>query len=281
MNEETYFYFLCEAYYIQQVCKKEFERMNTMNQPTSRKVVFVTGAARGLGKAIAERFLAEGAYLVAFDLNEAELEQTANSWDVEANRFIVQSGDVRNRSNIQDAVQAAIEKWGRIDVLANVAGISSETHFLDINPAEWNDILDVNLTGVFNVAQIVAHQMVAQAEGGTIINMASKNGIVAEVKLGHYNATKAGVILLTKTMALDLADYSIRVNAVAPGYILTPMAEEIDSPEFMQFYGERLIPLNRLGKPEDVAGAFVFLSSDDCTIYNGPYPCYRWGAHQW
>nr|MBX2822706.1 SDR family oxidoreductase [Rhodothermaceae bacterium] len=123
--------------------------------------------------------------------------------------------------------------------------------------------------GVYNVAQVVAHQMVTQPEGGSIINMASKNGITAEVKLGHYNATKAGVILLTKTMALDLADFNVRVNAVAPGYILTPMAEEIDSPEFMQFYAEQLIPLNRLGRPEDVAGAFVFLSSKDAQFITG------------
>jgi len=240
-----------------------------MNQPTNSKVVFVTGAARGLGKAIAERFLTEGANLIAFDSNEEGLNRTISTWNVDAERVIAQSGDVRSRSDIKEAAQAAVKKWGRIDVLANVAGISSETHFLDISQEEWKDIIDVNLTGVFNVAQVVAHQMVTQPEGGCIINMASKNGITAEVKLGHYNATKAGVILLTKTMALDLADFRVRVNAVAPGYILTPMAEEIDSPEFMEFYAERLIPLNRLGRPEDVAGAFVFLSSEDARFITG------------
>jgi len=105
--------------------------------------------------------------------------------------------------------------------------------------------------------------------GGVIINMASKNGIAAEVKYAHYNASKAGVILLTKTMALDLADHHIRVNAVAPGYILTPMAQEIDPPDFMEFYKDRLIPLGRLGAPEDVAGAFVFLAGDDAKFITG------------
>jgi NAD(P)-dependent dehydrogenase (short-subunit alcohol dehydrogenase family) len=119
------------------------------------------------------------------------------------------------------------------------------------------------------VAQLVARQMAAQPSGGVIIDMASKNGIAGEVKYAHYNASKGGVILLTKTMALDLADYNIRVNAVAPGYILTPMAAEIDPPEFMDFYRERLIPLNRLGRPEDVAGAFAFLASDDARFMTG------------
>ena len=232
------------------------------------KTVFVTGAARGLGKAIAERYLQEGANLLAFDSNGEGLSVAVDAWST-PERVISKVGDVRNRSDISEAVDAAVQKWGRIDVLANVAGIASETHFLDIELAEWNDIIDINLTGVFNVAQIVASQMVKQPEGGVIINMASKNGISAEVKFAHYNASKAGVILLTKTMALDLADYNIRVNAVAPGYILTPMAEEIDPQEFMDFYKDRLIPLNRLGAPDDVAGAFVFLSGSDARFITG------------
>lgn len=154
-------------------------------------------------------------------------------------------------------------------MLANVAGIAREDHFLEIAPADWQRIIDINLTGVFNVAQLVARQMARQPEGGVIINMASKNGIAGEVKYAHYNASKAGVILLTKTMALDLADHHIRVNAVAPGYILTPMAAEIDPPEFMEFYKDRLIPLGRLGAPEDVAGAFAFLASADAQFMTG------------
>ena len=110
--------------------------------------------------------------------------------------------------------------------------------------------------------------MAAQG-GGSIINMASKNGLTGEVKYAHYNASKGGVVMLTKTMALDLAHLNIRVNAVAPGYILTPMAEEIDPPEFMDFYKDRLIPLGRVGSPADVAGAFAFLASDDAAFMTG------------
>jgi 3-oxoacyl-[acyl-carrier protein] reductase len=239
-----------------------------MTNSISNKVVFATGAARGLCKTIVQRFLRDGAYVLAFDSNAANLEASNREWAA-GERVITWVGDVRNRADIQAAIDAAVERWGRIDILANVAGIAREDHFLEIEPEKWQQIIDVNLTGVFNVAQLVARQMVKQSSGGVIINMASKNGIAAEVKYAHYNASKAGVILLTKTMALDLADHNIRVNAVAPGYILTPMAQEIDPPDFMEFYKERLIPLGRLGAPEDVAGAFAFLAGDDAKFMTG------------
>lgn len=234
----------------------------------TNKILFATGAARGLGKVIVERFLADGASVLAFDNNAENLHAAEIGWAA-GDRVLSFVGDVRQRTDVQAALDGAVARWGRIDVLANVAGIAREDHFLEIDPADWQRIIDINLTGVFNVAQLVARQMAAQASGGVIINMASKNGIAGEVKYAHYNASKAGVILLTKTMALDLADNNIRVNAVAPGYILTPMAAEIDPPEFMDFYKERLIPLNRLGRPEDVAGAFAFLASDDAQFMTG------------
>ncbi len=232
------------------------------------KVLFITGAARGLAKAITERFLRDGANVAAFDNHADNLAASIKEWAA-GDRVISYVGDVRKRADVQAAVDAAVARWGRIDVLANVAGVAREDHFLEMEPTEWQRIIDINLTGVFNVAQLVARQMAKQPEGGVIINMASKNGIAGEVKYAHYNASKAGVILLTKTMALDLADNNIRVNAVAPGYILTPMAAEIDPPEFMDFYKERLIPLGRLGRPEDVAGAFAFLASDDAQFMTG------------
>lgn len=239
-----------------------------MTSTISGKVLFATGAARGLGKAIVERFLRDGANILAFDSNAKNLAASSQEWAA-GDRVIAHVGDVRHRQDIEAAIEAAIARWGRIDVLANVAGIAREDHFLEIEPEQWQSIIEVNLTGVFNVAQLVARQMAQQPQGGVIINMASKNGIAAEVKYAHYNASKAGVILLTKTMALDLADRNIRVNAVAPGYILTPMAQEIDPPEFMEFYKERLVLLGRLGAPEDVAGAFAFLASDDAKFITG------------
>lgn len=225
----------------------------------SGKVVFVTGAARGLGKAIAEAFLAAGASLLAFDSNAENLRVAMDEWKA-GERALAAVGDVRRRADVQAGVERAVARWGRIDVLANVAGIAAESHFLEIDPEEWQRIVDVNLTGLFHVAQLVARQMATQPDGGAIINMASKNGIAAEVKYAHYNASKGGVILLTKSMALDLAHLNIRVNAVAPGYCVTPMSKEIDPPDFVEFYRERLIPLGRTGTPEDVAAAFLFLA---------------------
>jgi 3-oxoacyl-[acyl-carrier protein] reductase len=236
-------------------------------QRFTNKVIFATGAARGLCKVIVERFLSEGANVLAFDNNEGNLNAAAQAWNA-GQRVLTFAGDVRDRSQVQAAVDAAVAAWGSIDVLANVAGIAAETHFLDIEPEEWRRIIDVNLTGVFNVAQLVARQMAKQG-GGAIVNMASKNGIAAEVKYAHYNASKGGVILLTKTMALDLAHLGIRVNAVAPGYCVTPLSKEIDPPEFTEFYQERLIPLGRTGTPADVAGAFLFLASDDAAWITG------------
>ncbi len=232
------------------------------------QVLFATGAARGLGKAIVERFLRDGARVCAFDVHAQNLQAAAQAWNA-GDRVLTCTGDVRNRTEIQQAVDACVARWQRIDTLANVAGIAREDDFLTLDPQHWQNIIDVNLTGVFHVAQLVARQMSRQPTGGVIINMASKNGLVAEVDYAHYNASKAGVVLLPQSMALDLADYHIRVNAVAPGYIFTPLAVEIDSPEFMQFYQERLIPLNRLGTPDDVAGAFAFLASADARFMTG------------
>jgi 3-oxoacyl-[acyl-carrier protein] reductase len=241
--------------------------------PLTGKVAFATGAGRGLCKAIVERYLRDGASVLAFDHHAQNLQAVVAEWRANnptwGERVLPWVGDVRKRADIQAAVDATVARWGRIDVLANVAGVAREDHFLEIEPEDWQRIIDINLTGVFNVAQIVARQMARQPEGGVITNMASKNGITAEVKYAHYNASKGGVVLLTKSMALDLADTKIRVNAVAPGYILTPMAAEIDPPEFMEFYQERLIPLGRLGTPEDVAGAFAFLASDDAKFMTG------------
>lgn len=232
----------------------------------SPKVLFATGAACGLCFQIVQRFLADGYCVLAFDNNAKLLAESAKQWPAE--RVITFVGDVRRRDQVQQAVDAAVAKWGRIDALANVAGIALETHFLDIDAADWQKVQDINLTGVFNVGQLVARQMAKQG-GGVIVNMASKNGVRAEVKYAHYNASKGGVILLTQSMAMDLADYGIRVNAVAPGYCVTPLSAAMDPPAFMAMYKDTLIPLNRLGTPQDIAGAFAFLASDDSAWMTG------------
>ena len=237
-----------------------------MTERFSEKTTMVTGAASGLGWAIAQRFLEEGANVAALDIDQQRLRDL---WK-QNSRVLPIVADVSDRLAVETAVAETAGRFGRIDVLANVAGIALEQPFLEIPETDWRRILDVNLTGVFFVGQAVARQMVKQnPQGGVIVNMASKNGVTAEVKYAHYNATKAGVILLTKTMAGDLAEYNIRVNAVCPGYCRTPMGDTIDPEDFRQRYSDQLIPIGRLGKPEEIAGTFAFLASDDAGFING------------
>ncbi len=231
------------------------------------KVLLVTGGARGLGLAIAQRFSQEGASVVRVDSNEDNL---AGTWEDfhEPEQLHDVVADVREDGEIRDAVSQAIDRFGRIDILANVAGVAYLESFLETTDEQLDHILSVNLRGVFLVAQVVARQMVEQG-GGVIINMGSKNGLRSEVGYAPYNASKAGVVLLTQTMAVELAEHNIRVNCVCPGYIVTPMAKALDPPEFMKFYAKRCVPMNRLGKPEEVAGVFAFLASDDASFITG------------
>jgi 3-oxoacyl-[acyl-carrier protein] reductase len=175
--------------------------------------------------------------------------------------------DVSRRAAVQAAV-AGVEQHAPIDVLVNNAGIAREAAFLEIEEADWREILDVNLTGMFFVAQAVARAMAARSRG-VILNMASKNGVDGEAGYAHYNASKGGVIMLTKTMALELAHRGVRVNAVCPGYIETPMSREIDPPEFVRDFVDRYIPLGRAGTPEDVAPAFLFLAGEGAAFVTG------------
>jgi len=232
------------------------------------KVLLVTGGARGLGLAIAKRFYDEGARIARVDINEDNLAGTWQEFpDAERLHDIV--ADVRETRQVNDAVSQTVDHFGGIDILANVAGVAYLESFLETTEEQLDHILSVNLRGAFLVAQAVARHMVARRRGGVILNMSSKNGLRAEVGYAPYNASKAGVILLTQTMAVELADHNIRVNCVCPGYIVTPMAKEIDSPEFMKFYAKRCVPMNRLGRPEDVAGVFAFLAGPDASFITG------------
>jgi 3-oxoacyl-[acyl-carrier protein] reductase len=230
--------------------------------------VLVTGGARGIGLAVAEAFAREGACLTLFDVHEANLAGArpvlsgAGAPDVRTEVV-----DVSDRARVVPAVGAA-EARAPIDVLVSNAGIAEEAGFLDITEESWNRILDVNLTGMFHVDQAVCRHM-ARRRRGVVLNMASKNGLDGETGYAHYNASKGGIVMLTKTMALELAHLGIRVNAVAPGYLQTPMSKEIDSPEFVRDFVERYIPLGRPGTVEDVTGLFLFLASDEASWITG------------
>ncbi|MDX2023991.1 MAG: SDR family NAD(P)-dependent oxidoreductase [Deltaproteobacteria bacterium] len=240
-----------------------------MSQRFLGKHVVVTGAGRGLGFETARHFLREGANVHLLELEESLLQAAVKQLhDAFPNARV---GGTQLNVADKAAVVAAIAKVDAqqaVDVLINNAGIAAETPFLEIAETEWRSIIDVNLTGLFFVAQAVCTHM-ASRKRGVVVNMASKNGLAGEVGYAHYNSSKAGVIMLTKTMALELAPLGIRVNAVCPGYIQTPMSEAIDSPEFVRDFVDRYIPLGRPGRVEDVSGLFLFLASDDSRFMTG------------
>lgn len=231
------------------------------------KHVLVTGGARGLGFEIAGRFLNEGASVSIFDINKDSLEKAEESFKSSTGSVFFYKIDVSNLEEVKTGIQK-VESFAPLDILINNAGIAFETPFLDITAEEWASVINVNLTGMFYVAQEVCRKMAAR-KNGVVVNMGSKNGLDGEYGYAHYNSSKGGVTMLTKTMALELAQYNIRVNAVCPGYIQTPMSEEIDSPEFVANFANRYIPMGRPGKPHEVAPMFLFLASDESSFITG------------
>lgn len=232
------------------------------------KRVLITGGASGIGAATAARFLEEGSTVCVLDRDPKGREQIRRELPSLAG---VLAADVSSLGEVQNAVGEAIHIMGSLDVLVNNAGISIRHNFLDITPTEWDTILAVNLTGVFYVAQAAARHMM-QRDGGVILQTASTNGLVGQPFYADYNATKAGVIELTKTMALELAP-KVRVCAVAPGYVLTPMQRAEYTDEMLQEVN-RKVPLHRHAKPEEIAALFAFLASDDAAYITGHvYTC--------
>ncbi len=227
------------------------------------KRVVVTGGASGIGAATAARFLEEGAKVVVLDCDARGRDRVARELPALAG---VVAADVTLLPQVQRAFAEAIELMGAVDVVINNAGISIRHPFLEITPEEWGRVLAVNLTGVFHVGQVAARHMHAGA-GGVILNTASTNGIVGYPHYADYNASKAGVIELTRSMALELAP-RIRVNAVAPGYVLTPM-QRAEYTDAMLDEVNRKIPLGRHARPEEVAALFAFLASDDASFLSG------------
>jgi 3-oxoacyl-[acyl-carrier protein] reductase len=235
------------------------------------KRAIVTGGASGIGEATAARFLREGADVLVFDIDADALERCgerlAPATAAGGGRLVRHRGDAAAPDDVASMLERALAELGAIDILVSNAGIAYEEPFLDISLDHWTRTIDVNLTSMFLVCQEVARHMVGRG-GGVILLTSSTNGLVGEDKYAHYNASKGGVTLLTKSLAIELGPHGVRVNAVCPGYIVTPLAESIDDADFMAAYAE-MLPLRHLGKPGDVAGAFAFLASDDAAFITG------------
>jgi meso-butanediol dehydrogenase / (S,S)-butanediol dehydrogenase / diacetyl reductase len=227
------------------------------------KRVLITGGASGIGAATAARFLEEGSAVVVLDRDAKARAQIYSQLPKLAGTV---DADVSNLKQVQSAFAEAVRLMGGVDVLINNAGISIRHNFLDITPEEWDKVIAVNLTGVFYMAQTAARHMFERGSGA-ILQTASTNGLVGYPFYADYNATKAGVIELTKSMALELAP-KVRVCAVAPGYVLTPMQRAEYTDEMLDAVN-RKIPLQRHAKPEEIAALFAFLASDDAAYITG------------
>jgi 3-oxoacyl-[acyl-carrier protein] reductase len=235
------------------------------------KRVLVSGGSSGIGAATARRFLEEGCRVVLGGLDPDEVRRTVSSLEG-LGEVHGAAGDVSEESGASALVGAATTALGGLDVLANNAGIAWREPFLEISAEHWDRMLAVNLRGMFLVAQAAARVLVQQGRGGAIVNMSSTNGLAGEADYAHYNASKAGVLLLTKTMAVELGRHGIRVNALCPGFIRTALNEQIAAdlgPDFIESYSREQIPLLRTGVPEEVAAAYAFLASDDAAFVSG------------
>jgi len=230
------------------------------------KVAIITGAGQGIGRGIALALAREGAKVVVSDIsNKArEVVKEIEGFGFEALAVIA---DVSNSKETEEMAKAAIVKFGRIDILVNNAGIYPLKSLVEMTEEEWNRVLRINLKGVFNCTKAVLPKMIEQKSGG-IINISSIAGsVVGYSNLVHYSASKAGMLGFTRAAALELAQYGIRVNAIAPGAIETPGTKALDEELLKQV--EQTVPLRRIGQPEDVANLVVFLASDDSSYITG------------
>lgn len=229
----------------------------------NNKVAIITGAANGIGYAAAERFIEEGAFVVIADFNEEAGVSAAQQLGDEA--LFVQV-NVAEKESVKKLVSTVIEHAGRVDILVNNAGITRDAMLSKMTEEQFQQVLDVNLTGVFHCTQEVIPHMVAAGEG-KIINTSSVSGVYGNVGQTNYAATKAAIVGMTKTWAKELGRKGINVNAVAPGFTETDMVKKM--PENVLAQMRSIVPLQRLGTPRDIANAYLFLASDEASYVHG------------
>ena len=232
----------------------------------AQEVAIITGAARGIGRAIAEALAREGAKVVLVDLLPAVRRHRCRDAAKAGYEVLALTGDVASFDQAQQLVDQTIEHYGQVDILVNNAGITRDNLLLRMPPEDWEKVININLTGTFNLTKAAIKPMIKR-KTGKIINIASIIGEIGNVGQANYAASKAGVIAFTKSVAKELGSRGIRANAVAPGFIKSQMTEVL--PDKVKAELEKQIPLSRLGLPEDVAKAVVFLASSDADYITG------------
>ncbi len=242
----------------------------------NEKVAIVTGASRGIGLEITRQLLDMGMTVVAVDIREDLLVEMPASLPDAGEKLDTRAQDVTDSKGFSDVIDAVAEKYGRIDVLVNNAGITRDGLLMRMSDDDWELVLKVNLTSAFIGTRAVARHMIRRREGA-IINMASFSGIEGNRGQANYSSSKAGLIGLTKTTAKELSAKNVRANAIAPGFIATEMTEAL--PQQAKDIALSLIPLKKMGRPEDVAAAVAFLASDNANYITGQVLSVDGGMH--
>lgn len=230
------------------------------------RVAIITGGAAGIGRAAVEKYVQEGAIVVIWDVNEAAGKELALTLSKDGHQVSFRKVNTADPEETEGAAQEAIAQFGRIDILINNAGITRDATIRKMTFEQWSQVLNINLSGVFNCVKAVSPFMIEKAYG-RIINTSSVVGLYGNFGQTNYAATKSGVIGMTKTLAKELGKYSITVNAVAPGFIATDMVKAM--PEKVIEMMTSKTPLGRLGTPEDIANAYAFLASEDASFISG------------
>jgi NAD(P)-dependent dehydrogenase (short-subunit alcohol dehydrogenase family) len=232
--------------------------------------VIVTGGGRGIGQATARAFAAEGADVLVLGRTVADLEDTVAQITADGGQAWLLPCDVTDEAQVDEAVAHAAGRWDRIDVLVNNAGIDDDTPFLEIDRARWRAVVDTNLTGVFLMSQAVARQM-ARSGGGVLLHTASIDASGGDGPYAAYNSSKAGLLGLNRTLALELAAHGIRSNCVSPGFTHTVMTEKAVGPKLMEHLNGSFtrVPIKRLVRTDEIAQAFLFLASDQASAITG------------
>lgn len=236
----------------------------------TERAVIVTGAGQGIGESIAHRFASEGADVLVVGRTLDPLEETVAKIEETGGRAWAMAADISSGEQVDHLVAAAIERWSRVDVLVNNAAVFDEPPFFENTEETFRTTFDVNVLGTFLLSQRVAREM-AKEKRGAIVHISSIDSLGADGPYSAYTATKAAVVSLARTMAVELGEYGIRVNCVAPGFVNTDMVHKITPKNIMDYMLDSFdrVPLGRLVEPEEIAAAVAFLASDDASAMTG------------